>query len=150
MLGPFINDFTHEGRIWLAFNIKAFVDLKAHFFLLSRWVHNFWFDKGNFLYQTPTTKNLLRFKSFILPHPPLSRTKKRAQKEPTQQDKNFNCKIPLSSTKHTQTFAPRLFQNSRGAIDIVIPRGIRTRVLRWLQSVERLHVALDNTANTAS
>ena len=31
------------------------------------------FDKGNFLYQTPDTKGV------ILPHPPLSRTKKRAQ-----------------------------------------------------------------------
>ena len=34
------------------------------------------FDKGNFLYQTPGTKNLLRFKGVILPHPPLSRSKR--------------------------------------------------------------------------
>ena len=37
------------------------------------------FDKGNFLYQTPDTKNLLRFKRIKLPHPPLSRTKKSTQ-----------------------------------------------------------------------
>ena len=36
------------------------------------------FDNGNFLYQTPDTKNLLIFKGVILPHPPLSRSKKRA------------------------------------------------------------------------
>ena len=35
------------------------------------------------------------------------------------------------------------------AIDIVIQAGIQTRVLPWLQSVERLHVALDHLANTA-
>ena len=27
------------------------------------------FDKGNLLYQAPETKNLLRFKGILLPHP---------------------------------------------------------------------------------
>ena len=36
------------------------------------------FEKGNFLYQIPDTKNWLRFKRVILPHPPLSRSKKGA------------------------------------------------------------------------
>ena len=34
------------------------------------------FDKGNFLFQTHDTKNFIKFKGIILPHPPLSRSKK--------------------------------------------------------------------------
>ena len=33
--------------------------------------------------------------------------------------------------------------------DIHASSGIRTRVLRWLQSVERLHVTLERSATTA-